>query len=367
MSSSPLVSVVMSVFNGEQFLAEAVDSILNQSFRDFEFIVINDGSTDSSGAILDSYQKKDSRLRVYQQENRGLVESLNRGCSLAQGQYVARMDADDISLRDRLSWQVSWMGKHPEVGVVGGAVQIIGTKGKPKTTYRHPTANHEIRSKLPKFSPIWHPTAFMRTDVFISTGGYRALFRDAEDYDLWFRIAERAQLANLDLVVLKYRVHPGQVSRRKIEQQTLSILAVQAAAASRRNGNPDPLMSVKQITPGVLADLGVSEITQQRALATQYLRWIHNTSLLGERACVLKLWMDLLSNCKYLDKRETAHAQLAAAEFYWKQGRFLRSLLSAGHAVIKRPMILGRPGKLLWRWVRKALNVQNSLDAVGTD
>ena len=114
---SPIVSVVMSVYNGERFLREAVGSILDQSFRKFEFIVINDGSTDFTGAMLDSYQEQDLRMHVYHQENRGLVESLNRGCALAQGKYIARMDADDISVINRLMWQVEFMEKHPEVTV----------------------------------------------------------------------------------------------------------------------------------------------------------------------------------------------------------------------------------------------------------
>src|SRR5262249_42264689 len=130
MSSSPLVSVVMSVFNGEQFLAEAVESILSQSFRDFEFIVIDDGSTDNSATILESYLKKDSRLRVFHQENMGLVESLNRGCGLAQGRYIARMDADDISLRDRLIWQGEFLVKKHEGGGVGGGVGVIDATGR---------------------------------------------------------------------------------------------------------------------------------------------------------------------------------------------------------------------------------------------
>ena len=128
--SSPIVSVVMSVLNGERFLREAVESILDQSLREFEFIIINDGSTDFSGSILDSYQHKDPRLRVVHQENMGLVESLNRGCGLARGKYIARMDADDIAIQDRLRWQADFMETHPEVGVVGGAVEVIDTTGR---------------------------------------------------------------------------------------------------------------------------------------------------------------------------------------------------------------------------------------------
>src|ERR1700683_781969 len=111
--TTPKISVVMSVFNSERFLREAVESILRQSFRDFEFIIMDDGSTDRSAAILDSYQENDARVKVYHKKHGGLIESLNHGCSLAQGKYIARMDADDISDGDRLKWQVDFMDAHP--------------------------------------------------------------------------------------------------------------------------------------------------------------------------------------------------------------------------------------------------------------
>jgi GT2 family glycosyltransferase len=350
----------MSVFNGERFLAEAVESILGQTFTDFEFIAINDGSTDNSGTILDSYLKKDSRLRVFHQENRGLVESLNRGCGLTQGRYIARMDADDISLRDRLSWQVSFMEKHPQVGVVGGAVQFISASGRTLKISRQPIGDQEIKSALPACNVIWHPTVLMRRDIFIATGGYRSSFLDAEEYDLWLRIAERSQLANLEQVVLAYRIHPQQVSQRKVKQQALSALAARAAAASRRNGNPDPFNASEQITPSLLARMGVSEAAQQRALTNGYLIFIRNMSLTGERSAVLNLWIEMLgaSRLEYIERRVLADARLAVAELYWNQDRYLPSLLAAGHAVIMRPMILGRPLKLLWRWLQRARKIQ---------
>lgn len=347
----------MTVFNGERFLAEAFDSILGQSFRDFEFIVINDGSTDGSDSIVDSYRKKDSRLRVFHQGNRGLVESLNRGCSIAQGTYIARMDADDIAVRDRLLWQVDFMERNPQVAVLGGAVEFIDASGRALGISRYPTEDREIKSALGESCAMWHPTVFMRKDVFLAIGGYRASFPDAEDYDLWLRIAERSKLANLEAVVLKYRLHPSQVSQRKLEQQAFSHLAAQVSAGSRRNGNPDPFISVREITPAVLSALGVSEVARQRARIRGYRRRIYSMSLVGERSAVMNLSMELLRSCplKYIERRAIADARLAVAEFHWSQNRYLHSLLAASHAAITRPMILGRPPRMLWRWLRKAL------------
>jgi glycosyltransferase involved in cell wall biosynthesis len=203
--TTPTVSVVMSVFNGERYLAEAVESILGQNFHDFEFIVINDGSTDRTSVILESYLKIDPRLRVHHQEHKGLVESLNFGCALARGKYVARTDADDIAIEDRLMRQVDFMEKHPDIGVLGGAVQVIDSTGKALETSVNPAEDKDIKLALLRgHCPFWHPSVLMRTDVFVSTGGYRKIVSGAEDHDLWLRIADHYRLANLETVVLKY-------------------------------------------------------------------------------------------------------------------------------------------------------------------
>src|ERR1700722_7292029 len=129
-SLMPQISVVMSVFNGERFLCQAIDSILAQSFRDFEFIIIDDGSVDSTATILRRYKKEDQRVCIYVQSNLGLVESLNRGCALARGKYIARMDADDVALPGRLLRQFEFLEANSEIGIVGGAVQFIDAENK---------------------------------------------------------------------------------------------------------------------------------------------------------------------------------------------------------------------------------------------
>ncbi len=130
LQGEPLVSVVMSVYNGERFLREAIESILSQTFRDFEFIIVNDGSTDGTAGILNSYALSDSRVRVFEQENMGQCASDNRGCSLARGKYIARMDSDDVSMRDRLERQIAFLENHEKVGLLGGAVEIIDDRGR---------------------------------------------------------------------------------------------------------------------------------------------------------------------------------------------------------------------------------------------
>jgi glycosyl transferase family 2 len=350
MPSNPMVSVVMSVFNGERFLREAMDSILDQRFRDFEFIVVDDGSTDRSASILDSYSKRDPRVTVCHKENSGLIESLNRGCLLAQGKYIARMDADDISVGDRLMWQVDFMEKHPHVAVLGGAVEWIDAEGKSLGTLRHPVEDGEIKSALLHDNVILHPTVIMQREAFVAAGGYRTAVVAAEDYDLWLRIAEHFQLANLEAIVLKYRIHPSQISVTKRRQQTLSALAVQVSASLRRRGIPDPLDSVIEITPLILAGLVITETGQQNELVSGGQKWTRTLCMVSEDSSALKTAVKMLRpDRKYLKRWEIANLYLSLARLYWRQGSFLSSILALGQAVVTRPIVVGRPLKPLLR------------------
>jgi glycosyltransferase involved in cell wall biosynthesis len=358
----PVVSVVMSVFNGERFLREAVESILRQSFRDFEFIIIDDGSTDKSGSVLDSYQRSDARVRVLHQENRGLIDSLNRGCGLAQGTYIARMDADDIALDDRLMWQVERMEKNRALGLLGGAAEWIDATGKSLGIHRYPGENHMMRSALHDGSPFAHPTILMRREAFVSAGGYRPTVVDAEDYDLWLRIADRFELGNLQAVIVKYRIHPGQISERKCEQQALSSLAARAAARSRMNGDADPLDSVTEITPEVLERLGITQAEQRKALARHWLTCIRNMYDAGEYVVALRALETLRSHyLKYAENWVVCDFRLVEAQVFWDQGRYAKSVSKATRALIARPIVLGRPAKLVLRRVLGALHARQEV------
>jgi hypothetical protein len=341
----------MSVFNGERFLAEAIESILHQSFRDFEFIVIDDGSTDCSRALLNHYQQIDDRIRVYCQENRGLVESLNRGCALARGKYIARMDADDVSVENRLLWQVELLEKTPGVALVGGAFETIDASGNLLSLGNPPLRDRDIKSALAEYCPLLHPTILMRRDVFTIVGGYRKVVVDAEDYDLWLRIAERFSLANLNAVVLKYRIHPFQVSVRRWKQEAVSGLAARTAAVLRRSGAPDPLDSVEQITPAVLTSLGVSDAAQESSIAAQFLRFIRNLYRAGEYSLALTAVDEIFrtSDWKHAENWVAADLRFFAARLYWRGGRFVGGISMGVGAVLTRPKILGRPLKLLLR------------------
>ena len=206
MSSSPLVSVVMSVYKGEKYLAEAIESILNQTFRDFEFIIIDDGSTDSTPQILEQYREADSRVHIYSQENRGLIASLNRGCRLAKGKYIARMDADDISLPARFARQVKFLSEHADIGVLGTWIEYIDENGNSTGTWRMPVQPEVVDWALLFGTCLAHPSVMMRRTAVEQVGWYHAGMLYAEDYDLWSRMRETTLLANLPDTLVQRRV-----------------------------------------------------------------------------------------------------------------------------------------------------------------
>lgn len=349
--SKPLVSVVMVTRNVERFLAEAIESILSQTFTDFEFIILDFGSTDSSKAIAASYAAKDSRIRLHEIASCGLTEARNASCRVAQGQYIAIMDADDVALPNRLALQVGFMEEHPQVGLLGALADCTNSEGKPLGFRVHlnpPTKDENIRLALRERSPFCQPTIMLRREAFEAVGGYRPVLAQAEDYDLFVRIAERYSCAGLDQVVLNYRIHPQQLSMHKQRQQSLSMLAAQASAAARRNGKPDPLDSVGEITPKVVADLGISLAAQQSFLGKQWEIWIGFLCMSGQEHAALCAALEVLrSDLRHVERRRVSDLHLTVAWLYWKEKRLSRSVLSAGRAFAMRPQVAGRPLKAL--------------------
>lgn len=212
------VSIIMSVYNGEKYLAEAIESILNQTFRDFEFIIINDNSTDNSLKIIRRYQQKDKRIKlVNNSQNIGLTKSLNIGLKIAKGKYIARMDADDISLPMRLQIQVSFLEENPQIFLVGtGAIKI--NELSQETGRFKPTISKKIlKQKIKITNCIYHPTIMFR-----NTGDYlyNEKFKYAQDYDLYLRlIFNRMEILNMDNYLLKYRSHKESISQDKLKTQ----------------------------------------------------------------------------------------------------------------------------------------------------
>lgn len=211
MAVNPLVTVLMPVHNGDKYLSEAIGSILAQTLSDFEFIIVDDGSTDSTVDILADYAKRDSRIRVYHQSKQGIVGALNAGLDLAKGQYIARIDADDWSPPERLAAQVAFMGARPEVGVCGAWVETIGEPAG--IVWRYPTDDATIRCRLLFDSALAHPSVMMRREL-LTKAHLRYEHEPVEDYDLWVRCARHTRLANIPKILLYYRLHPQQVGQK---------------------------------------------------------------------------------------------------------------------------------------------------------
>jgi glycosyltransferase involved in cell wall biosynthesis len=228
MKPAPRVSFLMAVYDGETYLEEAIQSVLDQTFTDFEFIVINDGSTDGTAKIIERYRRQDDRICAHEQPHRGLVASLNRGLDLACGEYVARMDSDDISVPKRAAKQVAFMDAHPEVGICGTWIETFGSGGA--VARRYPADDATIRSWLLFESVLAHPSIMMRRELLVKTGlSYDAGSVHAEDYDLWVRAARHMALANIPEVLLRYRLHSQQVVQKHEAEKLASARLVRLA------------------------------------------------------------------------------------------------------------------------------------------
>lgn len=216
MMTSPLVSVVMSVYNAEKYLPEAIDSILNQSFKDFEFIIIEDCSTDNSLTILKSYADKDSRIRIIQkQENKrmkGFIENLNIGLNEAKGKYIARMDSDDIALPHRFKKQVMFLEQNPDIFMVGSSVNFIDENNKIIGEKKALENDAEIKNRMFNHISMYHPVLMFRND---GTAVYREKMFYCEDYDLYLRLMNLGKkFYNFLEPLLNYRVLDSSLSRK---------------------------------------------------------------------------------------------------------------------------------------------------------
>ena len=236
--SVPSVSVLMPVYNAEAYVAEAIDSILRQSFTDFEFLIVNDGSSDGSLAILERYAAQDARIRLISRANTGYVAALNEMVQLARGEFLARMDADDVAMSDRFKLQVMRLRQEPDLVCLGGAHGMIDEKGRWLTCLAMPEENEEIQNlALKGHTPINHPCAMMRRSAVLQVGAYDTHLNPCEDLDLWLRLGEVGKLANLKEMVLKYRLHPNSVSEKQGELQNQKAREACQRAWQRRKMN----------------------------------------------------------------------------------------------------------------------------------
>jgi len=219
---NPKVTVLMSVYNGEKYLREAINSILNQTFKDFEFLIINDGSTDRTIEILQSYQ--DPRIKIINDEkNIGLTKSLNKGLKLARGEYIARMDADDISYPNRLEVQYDYLKNNPEVGLIGSWNDVIDEIGNTVGFWKCNYSSEDIYYILNFRNCLAHCSLLFKKELVLNNGGYNETIKNAQDYELWSRISKVAKIYQIQRVLVKWRMDSHPINTQKETSQVKTV------------------------------------------------------------------------------------------------------------------------------------------------
>lgn len=242
-----LISILISVHDGECYLLQALNSLLCQTFQDFEIIVINDASCDGTGRIIEEYAKREPRMRVLTNyTNLGLARSLNLALEQARCEYIARMDADDVSLPFRLEKQLAFMEAHPEVGVLGTAVEVIDSAGQVIAQRKYPVEPILIRWHLAFENPLCHPSVMARKALLLRDF-YNPSLNTAQDYDLWSRLAGKTRLANLPDVHLQLRKHGENLTYRKGIQQRENSYQISQKYLETLIGNPISEQDVKDL------------------------------------------------------------------------------------------------------------------------
>ncbi len=226
--NGPTVTVLMSVYNSQKYLKEAIDSILSQTYKDFEFLIINDGSKDRSLKLIESY--RDPRIRLISRSNWGLTRSLNQGIEHARGKYIARQDSDDISVRNRLSKEVSFLDEHHDIGLVGSNYTIMDEKGKKLVTTNVFTHPNDLKVAQVTCNQYGHGSILARSEILRKLKGYDASVGHVEDYDLWTRISRVTNIANFEEPLFLYRRNSQGVTQQNLQLQIEQTFAVRDKA-----------------------------------------------------------------------------------------------------------------------------------------
>lgn len=296
----------MSVYNGERYLKEAMDSVLRQTFKDFEFIIINDGSTDNSKEIIESY--KDERIILINQKNMGLVKSLNTGILHANGKYIARQDADDVSVPDRFQKQIKFLEKRIDIVLVGSSMMVMDEASRIIHTHHVLLNNAELKQELLVRSPFAHGSVMFAREEAIAAGLYNEEGWPAEDYDLWVRLAVYGKYANINEPLYVYRENSAGISSQNQSKQLIKTKKLQDFAWSIKN----KLISAEKIDFGAYQGLNDG---QQRII-----RIIDNTNVIFRKALKEKQLILALKAGLFIAKNTDSPRKVA--------GRFKRKLFT---------------------------------------
>lgn len=334
----PLVTVLMPVYNAEEFVGSAIRSITDQTYRNFELLIIDDGSTDGSAAVIQGiddqrivYVKNDTNLK--------LITTLNKGLNLAKGKYIARLDADDLAMETRLQEQVNFMEQNPQVGLSGTWYEAFGSVN---SIGRNPTTDAEIRYMSFYQCPIIHPSTIFRTSVIKDNHlSYNLDFPHAEDYELWGRFSEVSELANIPKVLFRYRLHNNNISKRENQTQKSNSYRIrkrlfQNVQVSVSDNDLDLFEKMNH----QVSTLKLDELTQLGDLMTKMLDGNSETFYLDH------VWFSALLKQKWAETCSNhAYNGLAVWQLYWKH----KGLVSDANQKMKLKLL----AKSMWgQWTK---------------
>jgi glycosyltransferase involved in cell wall biosynthesis len=282
MDSIPAISILMPLYRSQKYLKESIDSIINQTYGDFELLIIVDDATEETVSILSDYKKTDSRIKIFYNDHIGLINSLNLGIGQARGKYIARMDSDDICFPARLERQYRYMEEHREIGILGTSFAIIDGNGVTTGVF-HPIANPGlIKWRLTYDNCLTHSSVMIRGSILKETGCYRLDAKYAEDYDLWVRASRLTDIANHRDVLMKYRVHDENVSSNHYLSQEQTVRKIICANFSNLLGYDvglEQMTAIREFTRGNrLNDAGKISLSI-RVLCDSYAAFIRNNEL----------------------------------------------------------------------------------------
>jgi len=327
-AAAPRVSVVVPTFDGARFLPAMLAAVLGQTRRDLELIVVDDGSTDATPAILAEAARRDPRVRAVRQPRGGHTRATTHGLALARGDLYAHCDHDDVWEPTRLERGIDYLDAHPEVGVVGTWATVVDAADRPIGVTEPPCDPADVAAAMRDGDAVVNSTALARLALVRALGGHRQAFHQASDYDLWMRASERSQVANLPERLVRYRVHFGNTSVRRLEVTARGLVAARTAGRHRREGRPDTVEDRVHDPDELLRVLGAdpAEVAPEAFGAAQYFadlaRWAGDAD--AERLLLRQVYR--LGRAASMSRSRARHLLERASELHAQEGRPVRAL-----------------------------------------
>ncbi|SNS90213.1 Glycosyl transferase family 2 [Geodermatophilus saharensis] len=340
MTAEPLVSVVMPVRDGARYLDEAIASVLSQTLRELELVVVDDGSSDATPGILHAWQERDPRVRAHRRnEPGGVARALREGVDLAAAPYLARLDADDRAAPDRLRRQLEAFRARPALGLLGTGARYVDDAGRVFRVEVAPSGPAVAR-ELRHGNVFFHPSVVMRRSAYDTAGGYRPQLEPAEDLDLWLRIAEHSEVDNLPEPLIDYRVHGAQSGFVALRAQATASAAALWAASVRATGAPDPAEDLERIDEALLVAHGVGVPDLRRRHLDAY-SWAAETyERAGYSGIASSCWRAARVEAAALGRAEEGRLLLRRGSFRRSLGRRTAGLLDRARAAVVAPELL---------------------------